>query len=149
MLIGHIAVSILTHRVLGTKMVPTLIGGLFPDMVDKTLCQVLHVTPNGRMWAHTLVSLTASTSLIRLFAGKEMARAWGLGYAGHFLADSPGTLPLGYPFRSYTFTQSPGFHEILQRFFEQRDKVALEIVLLGVALLAVAQPRSPRRNSVG
>jgi hypothetical protein len=147
MLIGHVAVSILTHRYLGTKMAPTLIGGLFPDMVDKTLCQILHVTPNGRMWAHTLLGLTASTSVVRLLAGEEIAYAWALGYAGHFLADSPGTLPLTYPFRSYDFTPSPGFREIVKNFLAQPEKVAMEMGLVGLTLLVATRSRSPNTTA--
>jgi hypothetical protein len=137
MLIGHLAVSILTHRYAGTDLAPTLIGALFPDAVDKTLCQVLRVTPNGRMWAHTILALGGSTVLVRLLAGRETAYAWALGYAGHFFADSPGTLPLAYPFRAYTFSRSPGFGEILRRFLENREAVALEIALLILSLLLV------------
>jgi hypothetical protein len=146
MLVGHVAISILSHHYLGTKLVPTLVGGLFPDMVDKTLCQVLHLTPNGRMWAHTLLGLAGSTSLVGFLAGEENASAWALGYAGHFLADSPQTLPLAYPFRTYAFERSPGFREILQRFFEQRQKVALEVGLLALALFVVARPNSRHRH---
>jgi hypothetical protein len=146
MLIGHLAVSLVTHRYMGTDMVPTLVGGLFPDMVDKTLCQVLRITPNGRMWAHTLLGLATSTMVVRLIAGEKTAYAWALGYAGHFLADSPETLPLAYPFRSYTFTPSPGFREIFQRFLEHREKVALELGMLILALLIPARPSAPRKK---
>jgi hypothetical protein len=146
MLIGHLAVAILEHRYLGTEFVPTLAGTLFPDAVDKTLCQVFHVTPNGRMWAHTLLSLAASTSLVRLLAGEKTAYAWAMGYAGHFLADSPETLPLAYPFKTYTFTPSPGFREIFHRFFEQRGKVALELGMLILALVTLALPAERRRG---
>jgi hypothetical protein len=149
MLIGHVAVSILTHRYLGTEVAPTLLGGLFPDIVDKTLCQVLHVTPNGRMWGHTLLGLTTSTSLIWLLAGKDTAHAWALGYAGHFLADSPLSLPLAYPFKDYNFSPSPGFREILQRFLDQRGEVALELGLLVIALIVAARSSSDRARLGG
>lgn len=144
MLIGHIAVSLLEHRFLRTELAPTLIGGLFPDIVDKTMCQVLHITPSGRMWAHTLLGLAVSTSLVRVVRGPKTARAWALGYTGHLVADADDGLPLWYPFRSYEFRPSPGFREILQRFFSRRERLLPELALLLVALLAArTAPRPP------
>jgi hypothetical protein len=109
----------------------------------------LHVTPNGRMWGHTLLGLTTSTSLIWLLAGKDTAHAWALGYAGHFLADSPLSLPLAYPFKDYNFSPSPGFREILQRFLDQRGEVALELGLLVIALIVAARSSSDRARLGG
>lgn len=140
MLIGHIAVALLERRYLGTDLAPTVLGALYPDILDKTLCQVLHVTPNGRMWGHTLLSVGISTLFVRAAAGPRAARSWVLGYMGHLLADTAGTIPWWYPFRSYAFEPSPGFAEILEHYFEDRRKVALELVLLLWALVAFAVP---------
>lgn len=143
MLIGHIAVAILEKRVLGTELAPTLAGGLFPDALDKTLCQVLHVVPNGRTWGHTLLGLALSSAVVRLLAGRVTARSWALGYVGHLVADSGGSLPLLYPFKSYDFEPSPGFSEIVRRFLADRSEVVLELVLLALALLAWSfEPRA-------
>jgi hypothetical protein len=56
MLCGHLAVSVLQHRYLGADLAPALVAGVFPDLVDKTLCQALLVTSGGRMFAHTLLA---------------------------------------------------------------------------------------------
>ncbi|MEM7028250.1 MAG: metal-dependent hydrolase [Chloroflexota bacterium] len=106
MLIGHFAVSTLLHRYLEVDLSATMIGGIFPDIVDKTLCQGLHITPSGRMYSHTLVSLVMSTLLIRKFTNDEKALGWGLGYFGHLIADTGGFVPLFYPFRKYHFFPS-------------------------------------------
>jgi hypothetical protein len=137
MLIGHIAVIMLEHHYLDVDFAPTMAGGLFPDVMDKALCHVLRLTPNGRMYAHTLLSVLISTGVVRLIAGKATARAWLLGYLGHFLADSGGFIPLLYPFRSYTFTPSPGLKEVLERFVENRHEVMFETLLLLWALLII------------
>ncbi|MGC9521438.1 MAG: metal-dependent hydrolase [Anaerolineae bacterium] len=135
MLIGHVAISILEHRLLDVELAPTLMGGLFPDVLDKTLCHVLRVTPSGRMWGHTALSLVASTGLVLAFVGRRKARAWALGYVGHLVADADDGTPLWYPFATYEFTPSPSVKEILQRFLNDRRRLAFELGLLIVALL--------------
>lgn len=149
MLIGHIAVAILEKRYLGTELAPTLAGGLFPDVLDKTLCQVLHLVPNGRTWGHTIFTLAVSSVMVRLLAGRATARSWALGFIGHLLADLRGDLPLWYPFKSYDFEPSPGFKEIVQRFLADRSEVALEVVLLILALLAWSSESTSGVTMVG
>jgi len=146
MVIGHLGIALLQHSVLNAGLVPVIAGGLFPDMLDKTLCQVLRVTPSGRMWGHTALGVAVSTTLVTSFAGRRAGRSWLLGYLGHLLADSDGSIPWWYPFRTYTFEPSPGFVEILQNFTENRDEMALEFGLLTVSLLAwaITSSRSAR-----
>jgi len=45
MVIGHIGISLLQHSLLDADLVPIVAGGLFPDALDKTLCQVMKLTP--------------------------------------------------------------------------------------------------------
>ncbi len=135
MLLGHIAVSLLESHYLDLELKPTMLGGLFPDMLDKSLCQVLHITPSGRMWGHTLLSFALSTAIVRIASGKRAARSWALGYAGHLVADVRGQVPLLYPFARYDFGPSPDLSTILERFFADRREVTLELGLLAWALL--------------
>ncbi|MGC9348077.1 MAG: metal-dependent hydrolase [Anaerolineae bacterium] len=147
MIIGHLAISILEHRYLNAQLGPVLVGGLFPDLLDKSLCHLLHITPSGRMYAHTVVGLLASTITVRVATDRSTARSWALGYAGHLVADSGGRLPWWYPFQSYAFEPSPHIDEILKRFLHDRRELALELVLLlwAVIALATASGSSDRR----
>jgi hypothetical protein len=142
MLIGHVGIALLQHRYLDAELVPVMAGGLFPDALDKTLCQVLQVTRSGRMWGHTMLGVIVSTTLVGVIAGRRAARDWLLGYLGHLLADSEGPVPWWYPFRTYTFDQSPSFVEILHHFAENQTDVILEFTLLALGLLALATKRS-------
>ncbi|MCD6285791.1 MAG: metal-dependent hydrolase [Anaerolineae bacterium] len=142
MLIGHIGIALLQHRYLDAELVPVMAGGLFPDALDKTLCQGLRVTPSGRMWGHTTLGIVASTMLVGVLAGRRAARDWLLGYLGHLLADSEGPVPWWYPFKTYTFEQSAGFAEIFRHFVENQTDVMLEFALLTLGLLALATKRS-------
>jgi len=142
MLIGHVGIALLQHRYLDAELVPVMAGGLFPDALDKTLCQVLQVTRSGRMWGHTVLGVVVSTTLVGVIAGRRAARDWLLGYLGHLLADSEGPVPWWYPFRTYTFDQSPSFVEILHHFAENQTDVMLEFTLLALGLLALATKRS-------
>jgi hypothetical protein len=104
MLFGHLAISILQHRYLKTDLAPAIAGGIFPDVVDKTLCQVLHLTPSGRMFGHTLVGLAASTAVVGLLRGRRVARSWALGYLGHLVGDMGDFVPWLYPLVRYDFS---------------------------------------------
>ena len=146
MLVGHIAISVLQHRCLDTELVPSLLGGLFPDALDKTLCQVLRITPSGRMWGHTLLGLGLTTILVGAVRGRRAARSWALGYAGHLAADTGGKLPLLYPFMAYEFEPSPGFSEIVRRFLSDRQEVALEFGLLAAALVWMRRAEASSTN---
>jgi hypothetical protein len=102
-ILGHLAVSALLHHYLDTDLRPTVTAGVFPDVTDKLLCQVLHLTPSGRMYGHTLLGLAFTTTLVRFVYGARTARAWMVGYLGHLVADTDGFVPWLYPFRSYDF----------------------------------------------
>ena len=142
MLIGHIGITLLQHRYLDAELAPVVAGGLFPDALDKMLCQGLQVTPSGRMWGHTALGVVVSTALVGAFAGRRTARDWLLGYLGHLLADSDGPVPWWYPFKTYTFNPSPSFVEIFRHFAENQTDVMLEVTLLALGLLALATERS-------
>jgi hypothetical protein len=138
MLFGHLAIVALQHRYLKTELVPTAIAGLFPDLVDKTLCQVLHLTPSGRMLGHTLLGLALSTVAAGLSGGKKRAWSWALGYAGHLLGDLGGPVPWLYPFVPYDFPYAPsGLWEILRQGLSDRKEVAIELALVAWAILAL------------
>ena len=137
MLLGHLGVSILAHRYLKTDLVPVVVAGVIPDVIDKTLCQGLHILPSGRMWGHTLLGLAVSTILVRLLWGRQSAWSWAVGYLGHLLGDFGGQVPWLYPFVQYNFEPSPGFWEILRRRLEHPAEIGLELALLGWAALAI------------
>jgi len=113
---GHIAASYLAHRYLRADLPVALVAGIFPDVVDKGLYYLTHLTPNSRVPAHTLLAWVVS-SLILLGLGwlfghrATWGYSWAVGYGLHLLCDSPlaaGELPFLYPFRAYAFT-SPDF----------------------------------------
>ena len=145
MLIGHIGVALLQHRFMDADLLPVMAGALYPDALDKTLCQVLALTPSGRMWAHTALSVGITTIGVGLVAGGRAARSWLLGYVGHLLADLEGPIPWWYPFRTYQFESSPGFREIFRHFAENRAEMVFEIGLLGLGLIALTLPRQHTR----
>jgi hypothetical protein len=147
MLFGHLAVSILIHRYLETDLAPTVAGGLFPDALDKTLCQVLHVTPSGRTYGHTLLSWGASTLAVRVALGRRTARAWALGYAGHLFGDLPGFVPWLFPFVGYSFpARSSSLGEIVRKALEHPSKIGLEYVLLLWAVSVLLARRKRMRS---
>ncbi len=146
MLIGHLGVSVLAHRYLKADLVPVVIAGVFPDVIDKTLCQGLHVFPSGRMWGHTLLGLAVSTIIVRLLWGRQTAWSWAVGYLGHLVADIGGQVPWLYPFVQYEFDPSPGLWEMLLRRLQNPAGIGLELAVLGWAALAVRSPQRIKRT---
>lgn len=134
MFFGHIPLAYLAQRLFKTELVPTMSGALFPDVVDKSLCEVLHITPSGRMWAHTLLSFGLSTALVRIVAGKRTAFGWAVGYLSHFVGDVPGPIPFLYPFKSYDFKPSPGLEANILRFIQNGQAVGKELILVLAAM---------------
>ena len=138
MLFGHLAVSVLQHRYLKADLVPVVVAGVSPDVVDKTLCQVLHLTPCGRMFGHTLVGLGLSALVVGLIWGRRAAWSWALGYLAHLLGDSHGFVPWLYPFVGYDFPQhAPGLFEIVCRALADPAAMALELALSAWAAWAL------------
>ena len=137
MIFGHLAISALEHRYLDADLVPVMVAGLAPDLVDKTACQILQTTPSGRMWGHTLIGLALSTLLIDLLWGKRVARSWALGYMGHLLGDLNGPLPWFYPFISYDFKPSPSLWHVLRDFLRDPVSLGLEMALTVWAIAAL------------
>ena len=130
MLFGHLAVSALQHRYLKADLVPVVMAGIFPDVLDKSMCYVLHVAPSGRAWGHTLLGLGLSTLVVSLVWGRRFGYSWGMGYIGHLLGDIGGALPWFYPFRSYEFPPpSPSLWVIIRRLFANRPALLFELAL--------------------
>jgi hypothetical protein len=153
-ILGHLAVSALLHRYLVDELdpgglAPAMTAGLFPDVVDKLLCQVLHVTPSGRMYGHTLLGAALSTLLVRKVWGARAAWAWALGYLGHLAADMDGFVPWLYPFREYDFEgEDIGLFRIVRRAIRNPIRMGVESALLIWAVFAlVGRPRSAHQQN--
>jgi hypothetical protein len=129
MLFGHLALSVLEHRYLKAELAPVMIGGVFPDLVDKTLCHVVGVVPSGRTVAHTLLGLGLSTLLVGLVRGRRTAWSWALGYLGHLLGDFNGPVPWLFPFVPYDFPPAIGLTETIKRLLSEPARAAPDLLL--------------------
>jgi hypothetical protein len=129
MIIGHLAISVLESHYLDTDMGPTIAGGLFPDALDKSLCQVLAVSAHGRLWGHTVLGFALSTLIVGAARGKRAAGSWALGYVSHLLADLEAPVPLFHPFAAYAMPESPSITETLHRFATDPTKLLPELAL--------------------
>jgi len=113
-------------------------AGVFPDVTDKLLCQVLHITPSGRMYGHTLLSAALTTLLVRKVWGARAAWAWLLGYVGHLVGDMAGFVPWLYPFRDYDFEGGDiGLFSVMRRVIHSPVDVSVELTLLVWAVCAL------------
>jgi LexA-binding, inner membrane-associated putative hydrolase len=80
--------------------VPTVIGALLPDAVDKSLAWVLKVTQSSHHMAHTPLAAAALSVLAAKCFGPRWATAFGTSYLVHLIGDEvhhgrvPWLLPL-------------------------------------------------------
>jgi hypothetical protein len=141
---GHLAISALLHRYLDLDLGPVMAAGVFPDVTDKLLCQVLHITPSGRMYGHTLLGAALTTPLVRKVWGARAARAWAIGYVGHLVGDMDGFVPWFYPFLEYDFRRGEiGLFDIVVRAMRSSLRVIVESALLVWAVWALATRSRP------
>jgi len=85
---GHIAAAYLAAHYGKLDERVAFVAAVFPDAIDKTARYVLHLTPNGRVPAHSLLVLAATTVLVWLvWRRRPLTLAWVAGYASHLLAD--------------------------------------------------------------
>ncbi len=143
---GHLAIAIFAHKVTGADLRTLLAATLAPDMVDKSLAQVVHVAPSGRYAMHTALSWLISSLVVLLAAGRRHASAWALGYLGHLLGDGL-QIPFWLPFRRYDFGQVMELDDFLYGVIssaEGRRNLLLEMLLLALALL---MPMTAREES--
>lgn len=144
MILGHLAISALLHRYLDLDLGPVMVGGVFPDLTDKLLCQVLHITPSGRMYGHTLLGVALTTPLVRKIWGARTARAWAIGYLGHLVGDVDGFVPWLYPLVEYDFRRAEiGLFDIVLRAMRNSLRVVVESSLLVWAVWALATRSRP------
>ena len=133
---GHIALAIFGHKLLRVELPTTVAATLAPDLVDKALAQVLHVTPSGRYAMHSLVGLLAASGAAYLLGGKDKGRAWAVGHFLHFVGDG-GEMPWLLFLRDYSFSGPRGLNEVFWEAFGTTEGLlglAFEMVLLGGAL---------------
>jgi membrane-bound metal-dependent hydrolase YbcI (DUF457 family) len=69
-----------------------VLGGLFPDLVDKPFAWYLGVLPTGRSLSHSLLVLVPLVTILYLLARSrgrgELGVAFGIGVLSHPLADA-------------------------------------------------------------
>ena len=153
MIIGHLGVSALQHRYLKADLVTVMIAGIAPDILDKTLCHLLHWLPSGRMFGHTLLGLTISSLIIGLIWGKHIGWSWAIGYFGHLLGDIGYTVPWFYPFIHYDFKPSVSLWETILRKLHNPAELSFELAICvwgGYAILHPPQPsakQTPQHNA--
>jgi hypothetical protein len=98
--LGHIAASLLIADAADGDRTAAVAGNLLPDVTDKTLGWVLHLTP-ARWLAHGLPGFALVSLAAALFLDKRRWRGFVLGYAGHLVCDlwAGGRVPWLAPFQ--------------------------------------------------
>ena len=103
---SHAASAAVVNRALLGEylLVPTVIGALLPDAIDKSLAWVLKVTDSTHHIAHTPLAALGFTVLARLCLGDRWSKAFGTSYFAHLVGDEVhhGRVPWFMPLSSRT-----------------------------------------------
>jgi hypothetical protein len=103
---SHAASAAVVNRaVLGEhQLVPTVIGALLPDAIDKSLAWVFKVTDTTHHIAHTPLAVLGFSVIARQCFGARWARAFGMSYFVHLVGDEVhhGRVPWFMPLSSRT-----------------------------------------------
>jgi hypothetical protein len=141
MITGHLAISALLHHYTKLDAGPAFIGGMFPDMVDKTL-QATSLASSGRTVAHTLLSWVLSSLLVHRVWGGRAGRSWAAGYLAHLLADVGGFVPWFSPFRRYRVPHQPRQRFRFLRTLLSRPSLAELILVSWWLVVTIVRPFS-------
>jgi len=143
---GHVAAADLAGRAFKVDRRGSLAACMFPDLVDKPVRWLFHLAPNDRIPAHTLPFWFLTTVLVRLLAGRRLARGWLVGYGAHLACDqlnaslNPGRIYPLWPFVHYEMHEGPtGLKSSLADF--SPASLALEASVTVFALLLWLQRR--------
>ena len=100
---GHITISYLLSRWAKVDLKIAVAASLFPDVVDKPLKIVFHLTEAGRTYAHGLPLLLIVAATFALLQGWRAGYSWGMGHLFHLFADYPltGYVPWFFPLVDY------------------------------------------------
>jgi membrane-bound metal-dependent hydrolase YbcI (DUF457 family) len=110
---GHLAAPYLVSRVwqrIDLKF--ALVAAVFPDLLDKPLAWVLHLTPHGRWLGHSLTGLAATTLIVWLIFHRRApwaALSWLTGYGLHLICDAGNFMPWFFPWVTYDWPRHTGF----------------------------------------
>jgi hypothetical protein len=111
------------------ELMPMIFGCLFPDLVDKTLGQLLFAS--GRSLGHTIVFCTICSGFFFLFQSRKAGISFFLGTMTHLILDIPG-VPWFWPITPNKF---PKTENALMHFEWLFNPVTLAFEALGLWLL--------------
>ncbi len=139
--IAHVASAVLVNRLVydDDRIAPAVAGALLPDLVDKTLAWVLHVTSSSHHVAHTPLAAAGLSLIAGCLWGTSTARSFGFAYLTHLVGDEVhhGRVPWRMPFSSQRRrNRAEGTEKIRLRAIG----ILLEVPA-SVLLFALARPR--------
>jgi len=105
--LGHIGITVFLSVLLYLPALFSVIGVLFPDIVDKVL-YVAGVSPSAHFIGHTILfGLMAGLITFAVARRKDISLAISFGCFIHLIEDVGSFIPWFYPFVNYTFTPGP------------------------------------------
>ncbi len=132
---GHVALAMLGNRYGKAAWLPVMIGALLPDLIDKPLNDVFHLTPHGRFAMHSLTAVAVLTLVIHYFYQWPTAYSYMIGHLSHLLGDADFN-PWFWPFVQYQYPPGIDVLDILSTpgtiFFP--GWILLETVILGLVI---------------
>ncbi len=67
---------------------PALAAAIFPDLVDKVVCDYWHLAQYGRSWTHNLTAVALFSLAAWAVTGRKgVGLSWAVGHLGHLIGD--------------------------------------------------------------
>jgi len=131
---GHLAYCLLGKRYFNVDWIPVIAGGMLPDIIDKPLNDVFHLTPYGRYAMHSLFGFAVVTLAAYLVFNRRVAYSYAVGHLSHLIADADFN-PWFWPFVRYDFGDGIDVLDIIRKpatiFFP--SWILMETTILGLA----------------
>ncbi len=142
---GHLSFSLVCHRYLRGDLIAAIVGGLLPDLIDKPLNDVFHITPHGRYAMHSLTGLVVCSALAFWIFGRRISLSYFTCHLAHLVGDID-FCPWFWPFVNYEFPQGIDttdiLHSPLRIFFP--GWILIEALILGLAFFLYSKYAKPR-----
>ncbi len=112
-----------------------IVGGMLPDLIDKPMDDIFHITPYGRYAMHSLTGLIVCGLIAYFVFGKKIGIGYSLGHFAHLIADADFN-PWFWPFYDHQFPSGITIVDLVRApgkiLFP--SWILLELIILGLAL---------------
>ncbi len=146
---GHLAFGASAARLAGVSITAAVLGAFVPDIIDKGFNDILHYTPYGRHFMHSVTAVVLLSAGTWMILGRSFGLGWFCGHFTHLLGDLGAFVPLWMPFVHYEWPDDYNTTMVTLRNpwrYLLRPEVGIEFLMLILMVGIFCYPRTPNRS---